>query len=237
VTSPALAGTAAQARDERRIIVMIGAPGAGKGTQAQRLAQELDLLHLSTGELFRDAVREQTPLGDQVRGYVEKGALVPDDLTIAMVEERLARPDATAGAILDGFPRTRAQAEALDASLARTGEAVSAALYVEVSPDSLIDRLAGRRVCSVDDQHVYHVVSNPPARAGVCDIDGAPLVQRRDDEPATIRRRLERQLPPMYEVIDHYADAGVLSAVQGDQPIDEVTADLRHCISSAGRAA
>jgi adenylate kinase len=153
-----------------------------------------------------------------------------------MVEERLSKPDAEDGAILDGYPRTRAQAEALDASLARRGDAVTAALYVEVAPDALVERLSGRRVCSVNDQHVYHVVSNPPAREGVCDVDGARLVQRRDDEPETIRRRLERQLPPMYEVIDHYADAGVLAAVQGDQPIDEVTADLRRCISSAERA-
>jgi adenylate kinase len=236
LTSPALAGVAPRGRHERRIIVMIGAPGAGKGTQARRLAEELGLLHLSTGELFREAVRDHTPLGGKVRSYVEKGALVPDDLTVAMVEERLDRPDAEAGAILDGFPRTRAQAEALAASLARRGEAVSAALYVEVAPDALIERLAGRRVCSTNENHVYHLASHPPARPGVCDIDGARLIQRKDDEPGTIRKRLERQLPPMYEVIDHYAETGVLSAVQGDQPIEEVTADLRRCISSAGRA-
>jgi adenylate kinase len=153
-----------------------------------------------------------------------------------MVEERLSRPDARQGAILDGFPRTRAQAEALDASLGKRGETVTAALYVEVAPDALIERLAGRRVCSANETHVYHVASKPPRRPGLCDIDGASLIQRRDDEPATVRRRLERQLPPMYEVIDHYAEAGVLSAVQGDQPIDEVTADLRRCISSVGRA-
>jgi adenylate kinase len=216
---------------------MIGAPGAGKGTQAARLADETGLLHLSTGELFREAVRAGTPLGDRVRSYVEKGALVPDDLTVAMVEDRLRQPDAADGAILDGFPRTRAQAEALDSALARTGDSVTGAAYVEVAPEALIDRLAGRRVCSADDQHVYHLESRPPAKAGTCDVDGAPLVQRRDDEPATIRRRLERQLPPMYEVIDHYADAGVLSAVQGDQPIDEVTADLRRCLGISGRAA
>jgi adenylate kinase len=154
-----------------------------------------------------------------------------------MVEERLREPDAAAGAILDGFPRTRAQAEALDAALARTGETVTAAAYVEVAPDALLDRLAGRRVCSADEPHVSHLESKPPARSGVCDVDGAPLVQRRDDEPATIRRRLERQLPPMYEVIDHYADAGVLSAVRGDQEIDVVTADLRRCLGITGRAA
>lgn len=236
MTAPVHPNAAAGSRSDRRILVMIGAPGAGKGTQARRLAEELDLLHLSTGELFREAVRAGTPLGERVRSYVEKGALVPDELTAAMVEDRLRQPDATRGAILDGFPRTRAQAEALDAALRRTGDAVTAALYVEVSPEALIDRLSGRRVCSLDDQHVYHAISNPPRREGVCDIDGAPLMQRGDDEPPTIRRRLERQLPPMYEVIDHYADSGVLSAVQGDQSIDEVTADLRRCIGSNGRA-
>jgi adenylate kinase len=237
VTAPAVTGAATGGRHGRKIIVMIGAPGAGKGTQARRLADEMGVLHLSTGELFRDAVRAGTPLGDTVRSYVEKGALVPDEVTVAMVEDRLRQRDAANGAILDGFPRTRAQAVALDAALARSGDAVTAAAYVEVSPDALVERLAGRRVCEADDQHVYHLESNPPQRPGVCDVDGAPLMQRGDDEPATIRRRLERQLPPMYEVIDHYADAGVLSAVQGDQAIDEVTADLRRCLGISGRAA
>jgi adenylate kinase len=214
---------------------MIGAPGAGKGTQAERLAEILGLPHVSTGELFRDALREGSELGDQVRAYVEKGRLVPDALTIEVVARRLARSDSASGAILDGFPRTRAQAEALDEILARTDDRVVAALYVEVPSDALVDRLSGRLTCSDDDQHVYHVTARPPRQPGLCDLCGAPLVRRKDDEPETIRTRLDRQLPPMYEVIDHYAEAGVLFAVPGDQPAEEVTEDLLHSLASATR--
>lgn len=237
MTSPALAGPGTSGQDERRIIVMIGAPGAGKGTQARRLSERMGLPHVSSGELFRSAVRQGTPLGDEVRAFVEKGALVPDELTVAMVEERLGRPDASAGAILDGFPRTRAQAEALDRLLARAGRGVTAALYVEVAPSELVKRLSGRRVCSLEGQHVYHVDARPPRREGICDIDGAPLVLRKDDEPQTVRSRLDRQMPPMFEVVDHYADRGILSAVPGDKPADEVTDDLLRVVRELGRAA
>jgi adenylate kinase len=225
MTAPALAGGAVPVGDERRLIVMIGAPGAGKGTQAERLAEILGLPHVSTGELFRDALREGSELGDQV----------PDALTIEVVARRLARSDSASGAILDGFPRTRAQAEALDEILARTDDRVVAALYVEVPSDALVDRLSGRLTCSDDDQHVYHVTARPPRQPGLCDLCGAPLVRRKDDEPETIRTRLDRQLPPMYEVIDHYAEAGVLFAVPGDQPAEEVTEDLLHSLASATR--
>lgn len=233
--SPAHAGPTATTQDDRRIIVMIGAPGAGKGTQARRLSEHLKLPHVSSGELFRDAVRQGTPLGGQVRSFVERGALVPDTLTVAMVRERLGAPDASAGAILDGFPRTRTQAEALDQILARAGCHVTAALYVEVAPSELVQRLSGRRVCSLEGQHLYHVDARPPRREGVCDIDGAPLVLRKDDEPQTVRSRLDRQMPPMFEVVDHYADRGILSAVRGDKPADEVTEDLIRVVREAGR--
>jgi adenylate kinase len=191
---------------------------------------------VSTGELFREALRDGTPLGDQVRAYVEKGRLVPDEVTIEVVTRRLSRDDAAAGAILDGFPRTRAQAEALDDILAGTGDRVVAALYVEVPSDALVGRLSGRLTCSDDDQHVYHVTARPPRHPGVCDLCGAPLVRRKDDEPETIRTRLDRQLPPMYEVIDHYAEAGVLFAVPGDQPAEQVTQDLLHSLAGATRS-
>jgi adenylate kinase len=214
---------------------MIGAPGAGKGTQAQRLSAALGLGHVSTGELFRGAVREGNSLGAEVRRYVERGRLVPDDLTTRVVGQRLREPDVAAGAILDGYPRTRDQAEALDELLARGHDRVAAALYVEVDQDELVRRLSGRRVCSRDDQHVYHLESHPPARPGVCDVDGARLIQRPDDQPETVRARLERQLPPMYEVIDHYAERGVLFAVRGDQAVDVVTEDLLRSVGSATR--
>ena len=205
---------------------MIGAPGAGKGTQAERLAAELGLPHISTGELFREALASDDPLGDKVRAHVEQGALVPDGVVVEVVEHRLAEHDAEEGVILDGFPRTCTQATALHKMLEEHGASTTAALYVEVSPDLLLERLTGRRICTKDDQHVYHVEDMPPKKEGVCDIDGADLYQRSDDSAETVKKRLEKQLPPMYEVIDHYADNNELFSVRGDKPAEEVTEDL-----------
>lgn len=236
MTSAAAGRSEAGSVPERRIVVMLGAPGAGKGTQAKRLSERLGLAHVSTGQLFREAVSDKSALGDQIRPYLASGSLVPDDVTIGVLIERIGRPDARAGAILDGFPRTPAQARSLDKILAAQGDAVTAALYVEVSPDELLLRLTGRRICTLDDQHVYHNVSRPPEKVGICDVDGAELIQREDDKAETVRSRLELQLPPMYEVIDYYAEAGVLSAVRGDQPVEAVTEDLLRALASVSRA-
>ena len=219
------------------VIVMVGAPGAGKGTQAQRLAEALDIITVSTGDLFRAALREGTTLGSEVRKYVEKGILVPDPVTLRVVEERLAQPDAARGVVLDGFPRTRVQAEALDALLVKDGSRVSAALYIEVEAPELVRRLAGRRVCSGPGQHVFHLDSRPPKTPGVCDFDGTPLVQRNDDKPETIQARLARQLPPMYEVVDHYQGTGVLHAVRGDRPMDEIATELLRLAGASSKKA
>lgn len=210
----------------RRIIVMMGAPGAGKGTQAERLAEALGLPHVSTGELFRTMLKSDSRLGKKVRGHMDSGGLVPDDIVVAMVADRLGQDDAQRGVILDGFPRTVAQAEALDKMLAKVGAAVTAVPYIEVAPELLLERLTGRRICSKDDQHVYHVTGMPPQQEGICDIDGAELCQRVDDRPETVQGRLDKQLPPMFEVIDYYADNDVLFLVRGDKPADEVAADL-----------
>lgn len=210
----------------RRIFVMLGAPGAGKGTQAPRLAAALQLPHVSTGDLFRTALRDGSQLGEDVRRYVEKGTLVPDVVTVKMVADRLARPDAREGAIVDGFPRTRPQAQALDALLAAEGAVVNGVLYIEVEGEELIRRLSGRRVCSGPGQHIYQMSTRPPAVPGICDIDGTRLELRPDDRPETIRARLAKQLPPMFEVVDHYADKGVLHAVRGDRPVDDIAAEL-----------
>jgi adenylate kinase len=226
VTTEAAAEPEAPTGGDRRIIIMIGAPGAGKGTQAERLAARLGLPHISTGELFREALASDDPLGDKVRAYVETGALVPDGVVVEVVAHRLAEHDADHGVILDGFPRTCTQASALDGMLEHFASADIAALYVEVNPDLLMARLTGRRICTADDQHVYHVVNMPPKQEGVCDIDGADLYQRADDSADTVGSRLDKQLPPMYEVIDHYADHDVLFSVRGDKPAAEVTADL-----------
>jgi adenylate kinase len=222
--------------DEPRFFVMLGAPGAGKGTQADRLSKALGLPHVSSGDVFREALRTDSSLGRQVRQYMERGALVPDDVTLRVMAERLSRADMRRGAILDGFPRTRPQAEALDELLAASGSAVRGALYIEADREELIHRLAGRRVCTGPAQHVYHVKWNPPKVEGICDIDGSPLEQRPDDLPETIRARLDKQLPPMYEVVDHYAERGALCAVRGDRPIDEVTSDLLHAASVADKS-
>ena len=217
----------------RRVFVMLGAPGAGKGTQADLLSAKLSLPHISSGEMFRTAQRTGTPVGLEASRYLERGALVPDELTIQLIGDRLAQPDAHDGVILDGFPRTRPQAEALDQMLAAQGTRVTGALYVEVDRDELVRRLSGRRVCTSPVQHNYHDVFARPRVPGICDIDGTPLVQRPDDRPETVLARMEKQLPPMYEVVDYYADKGVLCAVRGDLPIDKVTEELLHAVDTA----
>ncbi|MGH2407139.1 MAG: adenylate kinase family protein [Candidatus Limnocylindrales bacterium] len=213
-----------------RLYVMLGAPGAGKGTQATILARLLGIPHVASGELFRAAVRDRTPLGLQAAADMERGALVSDELVIRLVLDRLAQPDTAEGAILDGFPRTRPQAEALDAELATHGAKVSGALYVEVHEEELLRRLSGRWLCR-ESGHSYHVVDHPPKHAGICDFDGSELYQRDDDRPATVRVRLDRQLAPMYEVVDHYRGCGMLSAVNGEQPIEAVTEALLRAIA------
>ena len=215
---------------------MMGAPGAGKGTQAERLAEELDLPHVSTGELFRAMLKSDSPLARKLRRYVESGGLVPDDIVVSMVEDRLRQEDAARGVILDGFPRTLAQAEALDKMLQRAGTAVCAVPYIEVPGELLLERLSGRRICTLDDQHVYHVHAMPSHTEGICDIDGAELYQRVDDSAETVQDRLDKQLPPMFEVIDYYAGHDVLFSVRGDQPAEEVTAELLRLIASRSAA-
>lgn len=232
MTSAAVAGSTARNGGKRRIIVMMGAPGAGKGTQAERLAEALGLPHVSTGELFRAMRKAETPLAEQVRGYMDSGALVPDDIVVAMVDDRLTWKDAADGVILDGFPRTVAQAEALDRMLKRVGTSVSAVPYIEVPTDLLLARLTGRRICTVDDQHLYHVVAMPPKQDGICDIDGGELYQRKDDSEETVQARLDKQLPPMFEVVDYYAGNDVLFSVPGDQPPEAVTEELLRLINA-----
>jgi adenylate kinase len=219
------AGAGHAAPDGRRLVVLIGAVGAGKGTQAEMLAGELGLVHLASGNLFRAALREGTPLGQQAREYMERGDLVPDDITIAMFMDELAKPEAANGAILDGFPRTAAQAEAMDATLAAQGERIGDAVYIDVPADELVERVSGRWVCP-ECGTPYHLRSDPPSRSGICDKDGTPLHQRDDDRPEVVRARLEKQVPPMLEVVEHYRRAGVLDRVDGDRSIEQVGAAI-----------
>lgn len=207
------------------IVVLLGAPGAGKGTQAAVLRDRLGIPHVATGDLFRAAIHDATPIGLEAKAYMDGGRLVPDGVTIRMLEERLARPDAAAGAILDGFPRTAIQAQALDRFLARRGARVDAVLLIDVPSELLVERLSGRRICQVGG-HPYHVHLNPPRVAGICDIDGSPLIQRADDSPETIRARLAGTLDDLGDVEAHYRRTSVLHVVDGRRPIREVSAGL-----------
>lgn len=218
------------------LVVLLGAPGAGKGTQAAVLRDRLGIPHIATGDLFRAAVRDATPVGLEARAYMDAGRLVPDDVTIRLLEERLGRSDAARGAILDGFPRTAVQARALDAFLAGRGSKVDAALLIEVPAEALVARLSGRWICRAAG-HPYHETTNPPRTAGVCDLDGSPLYQRDDDRPETIRARLASQLDDLGAVVEHYRSTGALRTVDGRRPIDDVSAGLLAALDAIDAAA
>jgi adenylate kinase len=205
-----------------RVLVLLGAPGAGKGTQAPILAERLGVAHVATGDLFRAAARSGTSLGLEAKQYMDRGELVPDDLTIRMLLDRLHEPDARTGVILDGFPRTEAQARALDQALPAMGARVDAAPYIDVPVSELIRRLSGRWICRASG-HPYNEATDPPRVPGICDEDGSPLYQRADDRADVVQARLDAQLPPLLEVVDHYRRAGILLPVNGRQPVEAVT--------------
>jgi adenylate kinase len=206
-------------------IVLFGPPGAGKGTQAQIICEKLRLPHISSGDIFRENIKGQTELGKLAKGYMDRGELVPDDVTIAMIRDRLARPDCTEGALLDGFPRTPAQAQALQAMLAGFSGRVDFAPYINVDEASLIERLTGRWTCR-ENGHVFHEKFNPPLKPGRCDIDHSELYQREDDKVETVTNRIRVYLAQTAPLIEHYRQQGVLLEVDGTQPIETVTAEL-----------
>ena len=220
----------------RRILLLVGAVGAGKGTQAVILAERLGLAHLASGDLFRRALRDETPIGLQARAFMERGELVPDEVTISMFMDELGKPAAARGAVLDGFPRTVAQAEALDTTLAARGERLTGVFYIDVPAEELVARVAGRWVCPVDGTP-YHALTDPPRLPGICDKDGTQLVQRDDDRPEVVRARLAKQVPPMLEVLDHYRAAGIVTRVDGRGPIESVTAQIVEALGTPGAAA
>jgi len=206
-------------------IVLLGPPGVGKGTQAQLIAEAIGLPHVSSGDLFRENIKNETKLGNLAQSYIAKGELVPDDVTIRMIRERLSKPDCKDGALLDGFPRTTVQAEALSSLLSEFNGQVNYVPYITASEATLIDRLSGRWTCKKEG-HVFHEKFNPPQKKGECDIDGSPLFQREDDKAETVTRRIQVYLTQTAPLISYYRDLGLLTQVDGAQPIDKVTADL-----------
>ena len=206
-------------------MILLGLPGAGKGTQAKLIAERVGLLHVSTGDMFRDASAEGTELGKRAQGYMSRGELMPDEVTIGMLLERIAEPDAEPGFMLDGFPRTIAQAEALDVALAERGGAIDVVLYIEVPEDELIARLSGRWTCPGCGA-IYHEQSNPPDHAGRCDGCGTALVQREDDRPETVRQRLDVNGEWTAALVEFYERAGKLHAVDGCGAPSKVTERL-----------
>ncbi|HEY8987756.1 MAG TPA: adenylate kinase, partial [Candidatus Limnocylindrales bacterium] len=214
------------------VVVLLGAPGAGKGTQAPVLAKHLDVPVLASGDLLRAAVTAGTPLGREADRYMSRGQLVPDETIVRVFLDRLKEPDAVAGAVLDGFPRTRVQAEALDRALAAAGRRVDRTLFIDVATEDLVKRMANRRICTANG-HVYNLASNPPLVDAVCDIDGSEIVQRPDDNEETVRARMKEQIPPLLEVVDYYRKQGVLQTVDGREPISDVSARMLRALEVA----
>jgi len=206
-------------------VILIGAQGSGKGTQADLLASELGLPHVSSGDLFRQAMAEKTELGLKVKSYMDRGELVPDDLTVAMILSRLAMPDCTGGVILDGFPRTVAQGQALDEGLQKVGKQIDLVFYLEVPREELLTRLSGRYICRAN-QHVYNINTRPPKTPGVCDIDGSPLYQRPDDTGEAVQRRLDIFFGETIQLLDYYREQGKLVTVDGNHSIEQVQKTL-----------
>jgi adenylate kinase len=231
-----VSGAGADLGPSRPLLVLLGAVGAGKGTQAEILSRELGLVHLASGDLFRAALAAGTPLGLQAKAYMERGELVPDDVTIRMFMDELGTPAAIDGAILDGFPRSEPQAQALDERLAADGERIRRAIFIEVPPEELVRRAAGRWVCPVCGT-AYHDASDPPKEPGRCDREGARLVQRPDDRPEVVRARLEKQVPPMLDVVRHYERAGILDRIDGRGPIASVSREILDRVRAAGTPA
>ena len=211
-------------------LILLGPPGSGKGTQGERLQEDLDLPYYATGNILRAAVREGTEIGEQAREYMDRGDLVPDDVIVGVIAERIDQHEAEDGFILDGFPRTEPQAEALDAKLSELGRRLSAAVLIEVDDDEVVRRLGGRRICP--NGHIFHVEFDPPAEEGVCDDCGEQLTIRDDDKPDVIRNRLAQYHSKTEPLIAYYDDEGLLKRVDGDRPPEEVSDKIRKLLAT-----
>ncbi|WP_100012667.1 adenylate kinase [Lentibacillus sediminis] len=202
-------------------LILMGLPGAGKGTQAEKINAEYGIPHISTGDMFRLAIKEGTDLGKKAKEYMDQGELVPDEVTIGIVRERLNKDDCKNGFLLDGFPRTIAQADALEEILTEMNDELDKVVHVDVPEEQLVERLSGRRVCPTCGT-TYHVLYNPPEKEGICDKDGTELIQREDDKPETVKNRLSVNMEQQKPLLDYYQEKGYLVTVNGDQEIDEV---------------
>ncbi len=212
-------------------LVLLGPPGSGKGTQGERLQEDLRLPYYATGDILRAAVREQTELGRTAKEYMDRGDLVPDAVIVGVIAERIDSPEALDGFILDGFPRTIPQAEALDAKLEELGRAVTAVLLIDVSDEEVVRRLGGRRTCA-ENGHVFHVEFNPPRQEGVCDLDGSELIVRDDDKPEVIRHRLEQYHTKTEPLVDYYDQRSVLRRLDGTAAPDDVAEEIRRTLAT-----
>lgn len=212
-------------------LVLLGPPGSGKGTQGERLQEDLRLPYYATGDILRAAVRDETELGRTAKEYMDRGDLVPDEVIVGVIGERIASPEARDGFILDGFPRTTPQAEALDAKLRELGRDVTAVLLIDVSDDEVVRRLGGRRTCA-EGGHVFHVEFNPPREEGVCDIDGSELIVRDDDRPEVIRKRLETYHEKTEPLVDYYDDRGLLRRIDGGAEPAVVGEQIRRTLAT-----
>ena len=212
--------------------VLLGPPGAGKGTQAKIIAEKYGLIHISSGDLFRDNLKRQTDLGKLAQTFMSKGELVPDDVTIDMIRERLSRPDCKNGALLDGFPRTPAQADALATMLKEFKDAVDLVPYISVPESVLIERLCGRWTCR-SNGHVYHEKYNPPQLSGVCDLDGSELYQRDDDRSETVEKRIKVYVEQTSPLIEYYRRNNLIAEIDGKKAIEDVTAELLAALEEA----
>jgi len=216
-------------------IVLMGLPGAGKGTQAEKIVNKYEIPHISTGDMFRAAISQGTELGLKAKSYMDQGALVPDEVTIGIVRERLAQKDCENGFLLDGFPRTVPQAESLDNILEELGKKIDHVINIQVEKDELVARLSGRRICKTCGA-TYHVIFNPPKVEGKCDKDGGELYTRADDNPETVANRLEVNMKQAQPLLDFYESKGLLTNINGQQDIEKVFADLDALLLQGSRS-
>lgn len=212
-------------------VVLLGPPGAGKGTQAKRIQERFDIPQLSTGDLLRDAVKKETALGKEAKGYMEAGELVPDPLVIGLIVERMGLPDCAGGFILDGFPRTVAQAEALETKLAERKSPIDAVVLFRIDPEKLIERLVGRRICPKGHGE-YHIRFRPPKNEGVCDVCGTELVQRKDDEEKAIRTRMAAYHEETAPLIEFYEERRILKPIRADGDFDEIAREIEQALQA-----